>query len=234
MLPGSGRDGGRRPARALRMVGLRTSWTEAGEGEFFCPGCGGDRNYQRLHGQVRLTVLGVPLAGRGETGPVVACSSCAARYGAEVLDHPTTARFSTMLRDAVRTVALAVLATGGAGSRTALEAAAEGVRAAGFDDCTADELALLVRVVDDEDASRSLGRPCEAAIALELHEALGPLAPHLAPLGRESILLQAARVALADGPYRPVERAALTTVGAALALPDADVSRLLESARTPS
>jgi hypothetical protein len=216
------------------MVGLRTSWTDAGEGEFFCPACGGDRNYRRLRGQVRLTVLGVPLAGRGETGPVVECSSCATRHGAEVLDHPTTARFSAMLRDAVRTVALAVLATGGAGSRTALETAAEGVRAAGFDDCTADELSLLVRVVDDEDASRSLGRPCEAAIALELHEALGPLAVHLAPLGRESILLQAAHVALADGPYRPAERAALTTVGAALALPDADVSRLLEAARTPS
>ncbi|NYV77029.1 TerB family tellurite resistance protein, partial [Streptomyces sp. UH6] len=109
MLPGSGRDGRRRPGRGPRMTGLRTTWTDAGEGEFFCPGCGGDRNYRRMRGQVRLTVLGVPLLDRGETGPVVECAACGGRFGAEVLDHPTTARFSAMLRDAVHTVALAVL-----------------------------------------------------------------------------------------------------------------------------
>jgi hypothetical protein len=216
------------------MVGLRTTWTDAGEGEFFCPGCGGDRNYQRMRGRLRLTVLGVPLLARGETGPVVECASCAGRFGAEVLDHPTTARFSAMLREAVHAVALAVLAAGGTGSRTALETAAEGARAAGSDECTADHLALLVRVLDEEAAAHSLDRASEAGAALELHEALAPLTPHLAPAGRESILLQAARVALADGPYRPAEREVLATVGTALSLPDADVRRLLESARTPS
>lgn len=220
--------------RAPRMVGLRTTWTDAGEGEFFCPGCGGDRNYQRMRGRSKLTVLGVPLLDRGETGPVVECASCGTRFGAEVLDHPTTARFSALLRDAVHTVALAVLVAGGTASRTVLETAAEGARAAGSDDCTADQLALLARVIEDEASSLRLGRPCEAGIALELHEALAPLAPHLAPAGRESILLQAARIALADGPYHPAEREVLTTVGAALTLPAEDVSRLLESARTPS
>ncbi|MDH6227050.1 hypothetical protein M2169_004020 [Streptomyces sp. MJP52] len=220
--------------RASRMAGLRTTWTDAGEGEFFCPGCGGDRTYQRMRGQVRFTVLGVPLLDRGETGPVVRCAACGGRFGAEVLDHPTTARLSAMLRDAVHTVALAVLAAGGTGSRTALETAAEGARAAGSDDCTADQLALLVRVIEDEVVSHHLGRAWETGTALELHETLAPLAPHLAPAGRESILLQAARVALADGPYRPAERELLTTVGVELDIPDADVSRLLESARTPS
>jgi hypothetical protein len=71
-------------------------------------------------------------------------------------------------------------------------------------------------------------------LAIELHEALGPLAPHLATVGRESILLQGARIALADGPYTPAERDALATVGAALTLCSDDVTRLLESAGTPS
>ncbi len=75
--------------------------------------------------------------------------------------------------------------------------------------------------------------PCGAALAIELHEALDPLAPHLAAVGRESILLQGARIALADGGYIPAEREVLTTVGDALSLRPDDVARLMEEARAP-
>ncbi|MER6032543.1 MULTISPECIES: TerB family tellurite resistance protein [unclassified Streptomyces] len=231
MLPVRGRDG--RAARAARILGTRTAWTPVGDGEFYCPGCGGDRNYQRLSGRRRLTLLGVPLLPRGATGPVVECAACGHHYGTEVLDHPTTRRFSAMLRDAVHTVALAVLAAGGTSSRTALETAAGTVRAAGFQECTEDRLAALVEALA-ADTGRVLGGPCGASLAIELHEALDPLAPHLAPAGRESLFLDAARIALADGPYTPAERDALTTVGAALTICADDVGRLLAAARTPS
>lgn len=204
-----------------------------GDGEFFCPGCGGDRNYQRLTGRRRFTLLGVPVLPRGETGPVVECAACRRHFGTDVLDHPTTTRFSAMLRDAVHTVALAVLAAGGTCARAALEAAASTVRAAGFDDCTEEQLEALVEALA-ADTGRVYGRPCGAGLAIELHEALDPLTPHLAPAGRESILLQGARIALADGPYTPAEREALTTVGAALTLCTDDVTSLLAAARTPS
>jgi hypothetical protein len=204
-----------------------------GDGEFFCPGCGGDRNYQRLTGRRRFTLLGVPVLPRGVTGPVVECAACRRHFGTDVLDHPTTRRFSAMLRDAVHTVALAVLAAGGTGSRTALETAAATVRAAGFDDCTEDQLAALVEALA-ADTGRVLGGPSGASLAIELHEALDPLAPHLACAGRESLFLQAARIALADGPYTPAERDALTTIGAALTICTDDVNRLLAAARTPS
>ncbi|MFC9929491.1 TerB family tellurite resistance protein [Streptomyces sp. NPDC127190] len=231
MLPVRGRDG--RAARAVRILGTRTAWTPVGDGEFFCPGCGGDRNYQRLTGRRRLTLFGLPVLPRGATGPVVECAACHGHYGTEVLDHPTTRRFSGMLRDAVHTVALAVLTAGGTGSRTALETAAGMVRAAGFADCTEEQLAALVEAVA-ADTGRVLGPPCGASLTIELHEALDPLAPHLAPAGRESLFLQGARIALADGPYTPAEREALATVGAALMICADDVSRLLASARTPS
>ncbi|MGW5324704.1 tellurite resistance TerB family protein [Streptomyces sp. NPDC004014] len=230
MLPVRGRDG--RAARAARILGTRTAWTPVGDGEFYCPGCGGDRNYQRLSGRRRLTLLGVPLLPRGAAGPVVECAACGRHYGTEVLDHPTTRRFSAMLRDAVHTVALAVLAAGGTSSRTVLETAAGTVRAAGFQDCTEDRLAALVEALA-ADTGRVLGGPCGASLAIELHEALDPLAPHLAPAGRESLFLDAARIALADGPYTPAERDALTTVGAALTICAEDVGRLLAAARTP-
>ncbi|MFJ8195688.1 TerB family tellurite resistance protein [Streptomyces sp. NPDC096152] len=231
MLPGRGRDGG--VVRRACVLGTRTAWSAVGDGEFFCPGCGGDRNYQRLNGRRRFTVLGVPLLSRGVTGPVVECAACRGHFGTDVLDHPTTIRFSAMLRDAVHTVALAVLAADGTCARPALETAAAAVRAAGFDDCTEEQLAVLVEGLA-ADTGRVHGEPCGPGLVIELHEALDPLAPHLAPAGRESILLQAARIALADGPYTPAERDALTTVGAALTICTDDVTRLMAAARTPS
>jgi hypothetical protein len=231
VLPERGRDA--RVTRGARILGTRTAWTPVGDGEFFCPGCGGDRNYQRLTGQRRFTVLGVPVLPRGETGPVVECAACHRHFGADALDHPTTVRFSAMLRDAVHTVALAVLSAGGGCTRPALETAAGAVRAAGFADCTEEQLAALVDALAS-DTGPSYGEPYAPGLAIELHEALDPLTPHLAPIGRESILLQGARIALADGPYTPAEREVLATVGAALTICADDVTRLLAAARTPS
>ncbi|WP_267245054.1 TerB family tellurite resistance protein [Streptomyces sp. PR69] len=220
--------------RKVLVCGVHTSWNTIGDGEFFCPGCGGDRNYRRRTGRRRFTLLGVPLLPRGSAGPVVECAACRSRYGMDVLDHPTTTRFSAMLRDAVHTVALAVLASGGTASRTVRETAVTTVRAAGLDDCTEDQLTSFIDALA-ADTGRFItdSGPCGAALAIELHEALEPLAPHLAPAGRESILLQGARIALADGPYIPAERDVLTTVGAALQLPPEDTTRLLDSARAP-
>ncbi|MGW1889016.1 TerB family tellurite resistance protein [Streptomyces sp. NPDC002004] len=223
---------------ALRtaLFGTRTVWTTVGDGEFFCPGCGGDRNYQRREGRRRFAVVGVPLLSRGATGPVVECVACREHFSTDVLDHPTTHRFSAMLRDAVHTVVLAVLAAGGTGSRAVLETAASAVRTAGFDDCEPRHLAALVDALaaDTGRLPGQCGTGGLAGLVIELHEALDPLAPHLAPTGRASILLQGARVALADGPYTPAERDVLSTIGGALTMCSDDVTRLLEAARTPS
>lgn len=244
------------------VMGVRTSWRTVADGEFFCPDCGGDRNYLRRTGQRRLTVLGVPLLSRGVTGPVLECSACHGHFGLDALDHPTTVRLSVMLRDAVHAITLALLAAGGTSSRAARATAVDTVRAAGFADCSEDQLlTLLAALAADANLSQgpSAGSgpggtplsgtydavtdghcghhgldPCGTALAIELHESLEPLAPHLARAGRESLLLQGARIALADGSYTPAEREVLTTVGSALMLRPADTNRLLASARTPS
>ncbi|MEU5128953.1 TerB family tellurite resistance protein [Streptomyces mobaraensis] len=239
-----------RPSPDRCVLGVRTVWRTVGDGEFFCPGCGGDRNYHRRTGRRRLVVLGLPLLPRGPVGPVVECTACRERYPMDVLDHPTTTRLSAMLRDAVHTVALAVLAAGGTEARTVRRAAVGAVRAAGFADCSEEQLVTLIEALAADTGrlpgpgrfpagSAVSGRdgfdPCGTALAIELHEALEPLAPHLAPAGRESILLQGARIALADGPYRPAEREVLATVGRALMICPEDTDRLLAAAaRTPS
>ncbi|UQA95468.1 TerB family tellurite resistance protein [Streptomyces halobius] len=230
------------------VMGVRTSWRTVADGEFFCPDCGGDRNYLRQTGRRRFTVLGVPVLSRGAAGPVLECSACRGRFGLDALDHPTTVRFSAMLRDAVHTLTLALLAAGGTSSGAVRDTAVCTVRAAGFADCSEDQLLTLLAALA-ADTGRLTGTydavtggdcghngldPCGTALAIELHESLDPLAPHLAPAGRESLLLQGARIALADGSYTPAEREVLSTVGAALQLAPADTDRLLRAARTPS
>ncbi|MFE1949380.1 MULTISPECIES: tellurite resistance TerB family protein [Streptomyces] len=232
MLPKLGQT---RRTGLTRVLGVHTTWTTVGDGEFFCPGCGGDRNYQRRTGRRRFTVLGVPLVPRGHTGPVVQCAACEHRFGMDALDHPTTHRFSAMLRDAVHTVVLAVLATGGTASRTTLECAVGILRGAGFDDCSEVQLAALVEALVTDAGRLPEHAGSGAGLAIELHEALDPIAAHLAPAGRESILTQGARIALADGPYSAAERDVLGTVGAALTMCTDEVSELLlAAARTPS
>jgi hypothetical protein len=218
-------------------VGIRTSWTTVCDGEFACPDCGGDRNYLRRTGRRRLTVLGVPLLSRGAAGPVVECADCAGHFGTEVLDRPTSTRFTVMLRDAVHTVALAVLCAGGAGSQAARDAALAALRSAGYDDCTEERLLGLLAALQ-ADTGR-LPEMCDSASAvpslgIELYEALEPLAPHLAVAGRERVLLLGASIALADGAYTPAEREVLTTIGSALTLAAPDITHLLTTARTPS
>ncbi|WP_323368982.1 TerB family tellurite resistance protein [Streptomyces alkaliterrae] len=210
----------------VRLAGVRTAWTTVEDGDFFCPGCGGDRNYERRVGRRRLTVLGLPVATRGEVEAVVVCSSCDRHHGPEVLDQPTTTRLASMLRDAVHTVALAVLAAGGARSRTARLAAVGSMRAAGFTACDEEQLLTLLVALSADQATTGADLTDEP----ELRQALEPLSAHLAPAGREALLLQGARIALADGPYEEEELAALSTLGRALRIPVADVDQLLAAA----
>ncbi|MGH3312404.1 MAG: TerB family tellurite resistance protein [Streptomyces sp.] len=209
--------------RVVRVAGLRTSWHTVDDGDFFCPGCGGDRSYRRRTGRQCFVVLGVPLLPRGEVDPVVQCAACHGHFGTDALDHLTTNRLATLLRDGVQAIALTVLAAGGCESRTAREAAVDTVRGAGFPDCGEDQLLTLLAALGVDSVSAEI----------ELHEALAPLAPHLAPAGRESLLLQGARIALSDGVYQLAEREALAAVGRSLWIAEADIDRLLAEARTP-
>lgn len=207
-----------RRGRLPRPAGTRIRWSTTGDGDFHCPACGGDRRYLCREGLLRWTLLGVPLLPRGRTGPVIECAGCAGHFPPSALEALTATRLTAMLREAVRTLVLAVLAAGGTENACARAAAADALREAGHPDCTA-----FTAEADD------------ALCRIELHEAMVPLAAHLTPEGRERLLLTGARVALADGLYRAAERDVLAAAGAVLRLGTETTHRLLaEAARTPS
>lgn len=235
----------------VRMASVRTAWTTVEDGDFFCPECGGDRNYERRTGRRQLTFLGVPLASRGEAPPVVVCSSCLGHFDPEALHQPTTTRLASLLRDAVHAVALSVLAAGGAGSRTARMVAVGWLRESGFSSCDEEQLLTLLAALSADralEAAEAAGRgdrdglseasaesrPVGVVSEPQLREAVGPLAPYLATAGRESLLLHGARIALADGPYQQAELALLDVLGETLDIPAAEVERLLAAAPEPS
>ncbi|GAA1925879.1 TerB family tellurite resistance protein [Streptomyces sodiiphilus] len=207
--------------RKLRVAGIRTAWRVVGDGEFYCPGCGGDRCYQQLAGRRRLAVLGVPLLSRGAADPVAECASCRDHFPVAALAQPTTVRLAALLRDAVHAIALALLAAGGDESGPALETAVDTVRGAGFPDCSEDQLLTLL-------AALKAGGPAEPE--QELRACLTPLAPHLAGPGRENLLLEGARIALTNGHYSDAERDMLSVIGGSLGLAPEETDRLLTAA----
>ncbi|MCE7079161.1 zinc ribbon domain-containing protein [Streptomyces sp. ST2-7A] len=224
MVHSRGRDD-RGDGHRRRVLGTRTAWRVTGDGEFFCPRCGGDRCYQELTGRRRFAVLGVSVLPRGAADPVVACAACRGHFPPSAVTVPTTMRLAGMLRDAVHAVALAVLAAGGAEDRGTRRTAVEVIHEAGYPDCTEERLLTLLAVVSAEGPRGA---------DTELGQALDPLAPLLAVPGRESLLLRGARIALADGPYLAAESTVLAGIGRRLDLAPADTARLLTAARTPS
>ncbi|MFC5664021.1 TerB family tellurite resistance protein [Kitasatospora misakiensis] len=212
------------------MWGVRPRWRTDVLGDFFCPGCGGDRNYRRQHGRRWLRLLGTPVLPLGPVIGSVQCTSCDGRFGVESLEQPTSTRLGGMLRDAQYTVALAVLAAGGTAHRAAREAACAAVRDAGFEDCGEAQVLAALAALSGLGGELSAAHGMTGGLAVELHAVLEPLAPHLARPGRERLVLQGAAIALADGRYRPQEREALAAIGRCLDVPHERVGALLEAA----
>jgi Tellurite resistance protein TerB len=217
---------------APRLVEFRARWQTESLGEFFCPGCGGDRNYRRQHGRRWLRLLNVPLLPLSGMRTSVQCTACGGRRPPQALEQPTTGRLSELLRTAQYTIVLAVLAAGGT-SRPTRAAAVAAVHEIGYPELDEPRILAALAAVTTEDVDLGeLGElyGCGSGLAVEIHTALEPLAEHLEDAGRVRVLTQGALVALADGPYRSTERELLLAVGRLLRLNRAAVEVTLAAA----
>ena len=220
---------GRWECAVAQLAGVRARWRTEALGEFFCPGCGGDRNYRRQGGRRWLRLLGLPVLPLGDAGTTLQCTACRTRYGADALADPTSGTLLAMLRTGQYAVVLAVLAAGGA-SRAAREAALAAVHEAGHSDLDEPQILTALAALTDGDPELGELYGCGGRMAVELHAALEPLVPHLAEPGRERLLTLGAWIALADGPYRPDERETLRTTGRCLELSAERIEATLEAA----
>ena len=202
----------------LFVWGVRTTWQTEADGEFFCAGVRRRPQLPAAHRHAEsFTLFDVPLVHRGTVDAVAECGACHRRYDLAALDLPHLQPLLAMLRDAVHTVALAVLDR----RRRRVPPGAARPRwtpcaRPGSSDCTEDQLiGLLAALAADEGRLPGAGSYDALADAVDgagpgVHRAArgaGTARPATwRPQGRERILLQGARIALADGPL-PAGRA---------------------------
>ncbi|HEX2577453.1 MAG TPA: hypothetical protein VHK88_13945 [Aquihabitans sp.] len=203
----------------LIIFGFRIRFRTTGTISFFCPRCGGDRVGDRRSARRWFTVFWIPVLPLNQVGELVECTTCHTRYEPHVADQPTTADLSQILGNAVRVLTAMVVRTGDAGDAPMAATAVTHVREAlpGYDDAT---LASDVAAVDP-------------ALA---EQYVAPLAEGLQITGRERLLGDLVRVALAGGTITPDQRRVIDLAGRGLALTPAHVTGIVTSvvaARSP-
>lgn len=179
-------------------------------GQFFCPRCGGDRNWVLAALRYWFTLFWIPLFPMGKTvAEAVQCETCNSRFEPSVLQQPTANELSTQLQGSMRLgVAAVVRAGGGTGGPTAVEAV-QRTGFAGYDD------AALAHDVGELDVN-----------GLDQH--LAYLADALTLPGKEQFLGSLVHVAQADGTL-DAARPIVDRIGAGLGLSPAHVTGIIAS-----
>lgn len=199
----------------LIMWGFRVRWSRAkeGDGEFFCPECGGDRSWRRAIARRWFTLFFIPLFPTGKPiAEAVECETCGKKFEPTVLTKPTSADLASELQGSTRLAVCAVLRQGDAGDR-GRRAAVEAVQRSGmggYDD----------NALDHDLASLDLS---------SLTEHLGYLDGALELPGKEMFVTSVARVAAAGGNLDQA-RPTLEQIGAGLGLSSAHVAGVLSQA----
>lgn len=71
------------------IFGTRAKTKTVGEGEFFCPHCHKERQYERKAMRNHFALYFIPLFPIGETSEFIECQRCHRTYGLDVLNfHP--------------------------------------------------------------------------------------------------------------------------------------------------
>jgi hypothetical protein len=199
----------------ILIFGMRVRMKHLGSGPFHCPRCGVDREYELLEARRWFTVFFIPIIPMKVLGRVLRCASCGGQFDEKVLLLPTSVDLTISIRNAMRAVVGAVVSAHD--TPAARAAAAEAMRSVG------------IAGYGDADLVWDL----QTGAGSGLSDRLVTLTGHLEPQGRERLLADAARIALADGPLTPAEVAIVEQVGAALELSRATVTGSDARARPP-
>lgn len=171
-----------------------------GSGQFACPNCGGDREYQHRTARRFFTLFFLPVIPLDKVGEVVQCQTCKLRFDPAVLQRPTSEHLARALPAGMRAAVAAIVRAGGS-SEPVIGAAVDAVRGAGAPDYDVTQL----------QADLNLPAPATADL-------LRTLAHNLTLDACERYLAEAVRVGLADGPLTPDELECLRWIASNLGL----------------
>jgi len=199
----------------ILIFGIRSRLKTIAEGSFFCPKCGADRQYKLQSIRRWFTLFFLPVfpvsAPRGE---IVKCATCGTGFRPEVLNTPTSAALTDLIRNAMRVAIAAVLRAGDMTDAATRHAAIGAVRGTGIEDYDDEKLTIDV---DGADIS-------------SLPAYLTPLANGLNPAGKERFVGQVATVAAANGTLSDAEHRVLETIGASFGLSAAYLTGIVSTA----
>jgi Tellurite resistance protein TerB len=202
----------------LLIWGFKTRYKTVSTGVFFCPQCGGDREYVHKVGRRWFRLYYIPLFPVGSTrNEVVQCNTCTKYFTMAALQRPTSAQLSAQLLDAIRGAAVHVLRTGSMNDPIVRAAAVTEVQRAGL--AGYDDVALSA----DLDV-----------IPGDLTDLLSELGRRLAASGKENLVQSAVRVAVADGPATDMEMTVINHLGASLGLTAMHVEGICARAAQPA
>ena len=204
------------------VFGWRDVTYKGGEGQFFCPQCGGQQHYALMRVRSFFTLYFIPVIPLGVRGEYVECRTCDAAFPPVLLDldaqAPVTdlaAEFEGLLLVVMVHMMLADGHAAGKEEETIRTAYAR----------------IIGRELDDgvlRDAIEGVG--CDRGA---LHARLMRLAPCLTDMAKEAMLRAALAIAAADGEFQEAERGLLGEIAEALGMSIAHVYGVLAELGLP-
>ena len=192
--------------------GWRVRKKTIGTGVFFCPGEGGDRNYEHKQARRWFTIFFIPLIPLKELGDFIECTSCENTYYPDVLKGKTASEIEDISTIAIRHVAVSMALADGTVDPRERDAAVTVVQRFashpyGLDDLDSDLSSLQVSALSDN-----------------LEELSAVLNEH----GKENVLTAAVFLAGADGHVDRSEMEVARQIGKALTMSSAHIEGTIQ------
>ena len=199
-------------SRGVRMKG--------GSGSFYCPQCGGTRQYTHQKMRRFFTLYFIPLIPLDLIGEYIECHYCHGTFKPEVLQYDPRSeqrRVDTQIRTTLKRALLSVLVADGAPSDAARNAALDAMRTVANDpNLTRQDIDTMV-----EPAMKRVTNPTNDVAAII--EALDYGA-------REGLIRAAIGIALADGAMNAAEEKQIRALAKATGITEAHLTGIMATA----
>ena len=196
----------------LLIFGFKVRFKTLAAIVFHCPTCGGDREGSHQVARRWFTLFWIPIIPLNQVGEVVTCNTCATRYDPEVTEMHTTSAIGEWFAVATRVVAAMLVRTGDA------------------DDPVLRQHALVtIRAVVDPYDEQTFANDVVSVDPAYAEQYTAPLNDSIAIEGKERLLADLTRVALAGGTITDDQRRVLDLAGRGLGLTPAHISGVVSS-----